>query len=642
MKPLTTLSLAIAAATAALLAATHCFFPGLLLATGGAGGRRRVPGRCHWLAPLLLLCCMANPLVAAQFGDFTYTDNGTSITITDYPSTAVGVVEIPASIVGKPVTQIGDFAFQDCGSLTGVTIPAGVTHIGSFAFQNNSSLTSLTLPASLSHIGDFAFHGCGNLTGITLPGGVISIGNYAFYRCSRLLSASFTGNAPTLGTKVFQSAAVGFTVYYFTSTTGFTSPTWQGYPAVGMARVPMDYVTIGNPGNAADPATGYGAVSYEYSIAKNETTIGQYCGFLNAVAKTDPYSLYNPSMASDATIAGITRSGVSGSYTYAVVPGSGNKPITFVSWFDAARFCNWLHNGQGSGSTETGAYTLNGAMSGIIMKEAAAKVWIPSENEWYKAAYYDPTKGGSNYWLYPTQSDTLAGNTIGVAHSANYHDGDFVGYPGMALTDGGAYGANSDSFYATSDQGGNVWEWNDAVIGSSRGLRGGSWFNPATDQASSSRFAAVSTSLEDSTFGFRVASVAAPAADILTFGLQGNPAVITGANISLTVPYGTDVTSLAPTFTLSTGATCDRTSGATQDFTAPRLYTVTSSDSLITKVYTVTVTVSPADAANANLGNLVLSAGTLSPVFDAATVSYSAKVASTVAGLTVTPTVAAA
>ena len=51
-----------------------------------------------------------------------------------------------------------------------------------------------------------------------------------------------------------------------------------------------------------------------------------------------------------------------------VKPGSANKPITIVSWFDAARFCNWLHNGQGSGSTETGAYTLNGAMSGIYMK----------------------------------------------------------------------------------------------------------------------------------------------------------------------------------------------------------------------------------------------------------------------------------
>jgi sulfatase modifying factor 1 len=99
-------------------------------------------------------------------------------------------------------------------------------------------------------------------------------------------------------------------------------------------------------------------------------------------------------------------------------------------------------------------------------------VWIPSEDEWYKAAYYDPTKGGSNYWKYATQSDTLAGNTIGAANSANYYDGDYVGSGSSAiptsnaLTDVGAYGANSVSFYGTNDQGGNVWEWNEAVIGS--------------------------------------------------------------------------------------------------------------------------------------------------------------------------------
>ncbi|MCU0782396.1 MAG: SUMF1/EgtB/PvdO family nonheme iron enzyme, partial [Akkermansiaceae bacterium] len=241
------------------------------------------------------------------------------------------------------------------------------------------------------------------------------------------------------------------------------------------AAVTIDWVTVGNAGNAAD-STGYGAVAYEYKIAKNETTIGQYAEFLNAVAKSDPYSLYNTNMTTS-YLFGISRSGSSGSYSYSVNPGSANKPITYTSWFDAARFCNWLHNGQGNGSTETGAYTLTGAMSGIVTKNADAKFWIPAENEWYKAAYYDPTKGGTGgYWLYPMQSDALFGNTIGSANSANYWDSDYVGYPGMALTDVGAYGANSDSFYGTNDQGGNVWEWNDAVYGSYRMLRGGSWY----------------------------------------------------------------------------------------------------------------------------------------------------------------------
>lgn len=291
-----------------------------------------------------------------------------------------------------------------------------------------------------------------------------------------------------------------------------------------LAAVNIDYVTVGDPGNAANPATGslYGSVAYVYQIARNETTIAQYAEFLNAVARTDAYGLYSTSMTTS-HISGITRSGTPGNFSYSVTPGSGNKPITYVSWFDAARFCNWLHNGQqtlagAALTTETGAYTLNGAVSGIITKNADAKVWIPSENEWYKAAYYDPTKnsGLGGYWLHATQSDTLTSNTIGVAGAANFYDGDFVGYPAMALTDVGAYGANSDSYYGTNDQAGNVWEWNDTVLSSSsRVLRGGSWLISEPNLRSSNRinFALVN---QTDIVGFRVASVPEPTAIILT------------------------------------------------------------------------------------------------------------------------------
>jgi formylglycine-generating enzyme required for sulfatase activity len=294
------------------------------------------------------------------------------------------------------------------------------------------------------------------------------------------------------------------------------------------AVVSIDYASIGNAGNAGnanDAATGslYGAVAYEYNISKNETTIAQYAEFLNAVAKTDSYSLYSSSMTTS-YINGISRSGSSGSFTYSVAAGSGNKPITYVSWFDAARFCNWMQNGQQTGTgaaltAETGAYTLNGATSGIITKNVGATVWIPTESEWYKAAYYDPNKGGvgvGGYWAQATQSNTLAGNTIGVAGSANYWDGDYVGYPGAALTNVGAYGFNSDSAYGTNDQAGNVFEWNDAVIsGSSRGLRGGSWGNGVNVLASSYRVGG-GPSGEDGFLGFRVASVPEPSALVLT------------------------------------------------------------------------------------------------------------------------------
>lgn len=146
------------------------------------------------------------------------------------------------------------------------------------------------------------------------------------------------------------------------------------------AMVSIDYVTVGNAGNAADAATGglYGAVAYAYQIGKNEVTISQYAEFLNNAAKTDANGLWNSNMGSSANIAGITRDGNSGSFIYTVVTGSGLRPITNVSWFDAARFTNWMHNGQGSGSTETGAYDMSFTTP---TKNVGAMAWLPSEDE---------------------------------------------------------------------------------------------------------------------------------------------------------------------------------------------------------------------------------------------------------------------
>ena len=66
---------------------------------------------------------------------------------------------------------------------------------------------------------------------------------------------------------------------------------------------------------------------------------------------------------------------------------------------------------QGPSTTETGSYTLNGATTddalSVVTRNATARYVIPTENEWYKAAYYDPTKGGTNYWLYPMRTDNV-------------------------------------------------------------------------------------------------------------------------------------------------------------------------------------------------------------------------------------------
>ena len=256
------------------------------------------------------------------------------------------------------------------------------------------------------------------------------------------------------------------------------------------ASVTIDWVTVGNAGNAADPLTGYGAVGYEYKIGKYEVTNAQYAEFLNAKASTDSYGLYNPSMSSY----GITQSSSSGSYSYTVTSGMENRPVVYVSWFDAARFSNWLGNGRGNASTENGAYTLLGHTSGIIMINTGAKAWIPNENEWYKAAYYNGAT--STYSLYPNGQNSI------TTADANYSNS--IG----ASTDVGTY--NSDlSSYGTFDQGGNVWEWNDAVDGWSRGIRGGCWDASVVSLPSSSRYFDVS-SYELYSIGFRVASIPEP------------------------------------------------------------------------------------------------------------------------------------
>ncbi len=317
---------------------------------------------------------------------------------------------------------------------------------------------------------------------------------------------------------------------------------------VGWANqsVYLQMVVVGDAGNPAD-ITGFGAVPDAMRIDKYDVTQGQYAAFLNAVAATDTYALYDTRMATDQNVAGISRAGASGAYTYAAI-GSGNKPASYLNWFSAARFANWLHNGQptgaqAAGTTEQGAYPLNGAISGVILKNAAAQYWIPSEDEWYKAAFYDQSlsSGAGGYWQYPTRSNTAPGNIVGpAANQANiYTNGTGFSvtqsktYSNVQnyLTDVGTY-SGSASYYGTFDQGGDVLEWNDGVISPGRGLRGGSWPGSATFLLSSYR-PGVDPSTVREDYGFRIATIAASA--IGSSEAAGPLIAVTGLNVNLTV-----------------------------------------------------------------------------------------------------------
>ncbi len=292
--------------------------------------------------------------------------------------------------------------------------------------------------------------------------------------------------------------------------------------------VAIDWVTVGDLDNDWDvqPQGAFGKVTYEYRISKHEVTNAQYVDFLNDVATSDPFALYDADMGSSSR-GGIVRTGSSGSYSYAVKPsavGQGpggsdydftNKPVTYVSWFDALRFANWLT----SGTTENGTYLIasGGADSGAVTIPDHASlgnghVFLPTADEWYKAAYYD----GSAYYDYPSSSNVAPDNNLPSAdtgNSANYVDTtsgfDYTtGNSSHPMTDVGAYSLSVGP-YGTYDQGGNVWEWNEShSLGGNRALRGGSWGNNVEATGANVRSGS-SESHQSSNKGFRLAATAA-------------------------------------------------------------------------------------------------------------------------------------
>ncbi len=304
--------------------------------------------------------------------------------------------------------------------------------------------------------------------------------------------------------------------------------------SAAQAEVVIDTVTIGNPGNCGElsgtdaggsgPDRVCGAVDYLYSIGKHEITAGQYTEFLNAVGADDAYGLYSAVMA-DGTWptqgCNIQRSGSPGSYTYSVDPNWADRPVNYVCWGDAARFANWMHNGQPTGSqglstTEDGSYFLNGAVSdaallGVVRKPEATWV-IPSEDEWYKAAYHANDGVTGNYFDYPTGSDSTPSNELvdpDPGNNANFYQDDYtIGAP-YWRTEVGDF-ENSESTYGTFDQGGNVWEWNEAVLSADRGRRGGCYDGYGFRLHASDRERAALPTAQTYCGGFRLAEVPGP------------------------------------------------------------------------------------------------------------------------------------
>ena len=263
--------------------------------------------------------------------------------------------------------------------------------------------------------------------------------------------------------------------------------------ASSASGVAIDWVPIGAAGNAADTqvmtccgsstgTSGYGAVSYDYFIGKYEVTNAQYAEFLNAVARIDdPHRLYNPTMTSGG-YGGIARSGTVGNYSYAAISGRENLPVVYVDVYDAMRFSNWLQNGQPNtgaqtnGTTENGSYTFSGTYV-VGPRNSGATIFLSSENEWYKAAYYDSLT--ASYFDFATGTNTqptCASPTASPnrANCGGSGTGDLVSvgsYPG------------SPSPFGTFDQAGNVQEWLENGV-----HRGGDFILVGSEMAASVRY----------------------------------------------------------------------------------------------------------------------------------------------------------
>lgn len=330
----------------------------------------------------------------------------------------------------------------------------------------------------------------------------------------------------------------------------------------------FETVPVSNPTTAGyGPNQIFGWVDYSYRIGKTEVTNNQYVNFLNNVAASDPAGLYNPLMGADAN-GGILRAGTDGSYSYALKSGRGQNPVVFVSWYDSIRFANWLDNGKPTGpqspsTTEDGAYTIDSGggapianpIDGLDIRRNADSTWfLPSENEWQKAAYnkndgVDYEFGYQDFWRFATQytSGANANNPVseppsGNPRAANYFNSDeYDGYAVTGsdifdpnqnyLTDVGSYTA-AISAYGTFDQGGNAWEWNETYFNGVRSGLGGSWRNwdPLVDghrslaDASNGRAHELTAGHrsgtnpldEDSFRGFRIATVPEPGTLLLT------------------------------------------------------------------------------------------------------------------------------
>ena len=208
-------------------------------------------------------------------------------------------------VLPDSVTSLGNGVFFTCLNLASVTLPDGITSIGRDTFYECRSLASVTIPDNVTSIGNRAFYACTSLASVAIGNSVTFLGDYAFDHCTSLANATFSGNAPTsFGSGVFTGTAPDFTIYYYEGLTGFTSPTWNGYPTVMLTTpsVPTleewrklhfgeDATNSGEAADDADPDGDGLANIEEYAAGTDPKNAGSMLQMTSAGRAGDAYTV---------------------------------------------------------------------------------------------------------------------------------------------------------------------------------------------------------------------------------------------------------------------------------------------------------------------------------------------------------------
>jgi formylglycine-generating enzyme required for sulfatase activity len=280
----------------------------------------------------------------------------------------------------------------------------------------------------------------------------------------------------------------------------------------GVETFSIDFVTVGNPGNGDDRAfdnaapdfsSPYGGVPYVYRMGVTEVSQDM-----------------------------IVNARVGGANVQAG-PWSHSRAATYVTWYEAAEFVNWLNTSTGHQAAYDVTVVLGYDYLGTMNLWSSEQAWqlggenlyrnkdayyfLPNEDEWYKAAYHKNDGVTANYWDYATGS-----NSIPTAVASGTGAGTAV-YNGVTASPAAVDNSGGLSAYGTRGQGGNVFEWNESAYdglndssSEPRVARGGDW-NYGESNLRSSRRDIMDASNSFDFLGFRVASVPEPSAALLTF-----------------------------------------------------------------------------------------------------------------------------